>query len=127
VTPFLKYSSRYWGTHAKRELSGHAMALALQLFSQYEGHPSAESLLEQVLSTGYTARTGSSPLFSGLHCASFFGIVEFVASLASAPGCEINQGDRVSGTPLLWAAKNGHDRVVKILLGREGVDPEMPD
>ena len=127
VTPFLKYASRYWGTHAKRELSSRAMALGLQLLSQYEGHPSAEALLEQVLSTGYTARTGSSPLFSGLHCASFFGIVELVASLASAPGCEINQGDRVSRTPLLWAAKNGHHGVVRILLGREGVDPEMPD
>ena len=34
-TPFLKYSSVYWGTHAKRELSSeHAMPLALELFDQ---------------------------------------------------------------------------------------------
>src|SRR5207253_6790967 len=29
--PFLKYSSRHWGTHANRELSDHARMLALEL------------------------------------------------------------------------------------------------
>ena len=127
VMPFLKYSSRYWGAHAKKELSGHAMTLGMQLLSQYEGHPSALSLFGQAFATEYTVGTGSSPLFSGLHCASFFGIVELVASLARAPGCNINQGDRVSRTPLLWAAKNGHDGVVKLLLERGDIGPEMPD
>src|SRR5437879_822679 len=32
-TPFLKYSSRYWGTHASRELSDHARAIAQQLLN----------------------------------------------------------------------------------------------
>jgi len=122
VTPFLKYSSRYWGTHANKELSGHAMALGLQLLSQYEGHPSAISLFEQARPTVYSG-TGSSPRFSGLHCASFFGIVELVASLASAQGCEINARDGAGCTPLLWAAKNGHDGAVRLLLERKDVGP----
>jgi len=127
VMPFLKYSSRYWGTHANKELSGHAMALGLQLLSQYEDHPSAVSLFEQALPTRYTAGTGSSPRFSGLHCASFFGIVELVASLTNAQSCEINQGDWAGSTPLLWVARNGHDGVVKLLLEREDVDPDRSD
>jgi len=31
-TPFLEYSSLYWGVHAKRELSDYAKFLALKLF-----------------------------------------------------------------------------------------------
>ena len=40
--PFLKYSSRYWGTHAKKGLSDHAMTLALQLLNHYEDHISSK-------------------------------------------------------------------------------------
>ena len=127
VMPFLKYSSRYWGTHAKKELSSHAKTLGLQLVSQYEGHPSAVSLFEQALPARYRAGTDSSPRFSGLHCASFFGIVEFVALLTNVRGCEINPSDFAGHTPLLWAAKNGHDGAVKLLLDREDVDPNRPN
>jgi len=47
LLPFLRYSSRHWGSHAKRELSKHARSLALELLSQYESHISAGSLLVQ--------------------------------------------------------------------------------
>ena len=36
--PFLRYSSRHWGTHAKRESSDYAISLALELLSGYENH-----------------------------------------------------------------------------------------
>jgi len=49
VIPFLKYSSRYWGTHANREFSKKARTLALDLLDQYKDHLSAVSLLSQVL------------------------------------------------------------------------------
>src|SRR5207302_10852096 len=83
--PFLKYSSRHWGTHANRELSDHARILAQQLLDHYEDHISAASLLSQVL---HPSRTGGidTPRFSGLHCASFFGIGEFVTTLTNSRG-----------------------------------------
>jgi len=99
--PFVKHSSRYWGTHANRELSDQARALGLRLLSQYEGHPSPVSLLEQALPTRYKTGTDSFPHFSGIHCASFFGIVDLLVSLTNSQGCEINQGDCVGNTPLL--------------------------
>jgi len=125
--PFLKYSSRYWGSHAKREFSVYVGALALRLLSLYENHPSAVSLLQQVLPAGYPLDASSPHHFSGLHCASFFGTHQLVAALMNAKGYEINQGDCAGNTPLLWAVRNGHYNAVKLLLAREDVDPERPD
>ena len=124
--PFLAYSSRYWGTHARRELSHRARTLALELLSQYEDHVSAVSLLKQVMHPSCTGEIGASPLFSGLHCASFFGIAELVTTIING-GCEIDQRDCTGSTPLAWAARNGHIGVAKILLGWGNVDPNSPD
>ena len=70
---------------------------------------------------------GKPYLFSRLHCASFLGIGEIAAELVEAEGCDINQRDSAGNTPLFWAAWNGHEGVVKILLGRNDVDPDKPD
>jgi len=125
--PFLKYSSRYWGTHLHMETSDRARAIALDLLNNYEGHVSAVSLMNQVWDPSHVAGMGADMRFSGLHCASFFGIVELVASLANVQGCEINQGDCAGYTPLSWAAGNGHDGVVKFLLERGDIEPDRPD
>jgi len=125
--PFLEYSASYWGTHAKRELSDNAKTLALELLNQYEGHISAAALLGQVLHPDYRGLITPSPLFSGLHCASFFGIVDLMTVFLNAEGCEVDQQDCVGRTPLAWAAGNGHEGAVKILLDQRDVDPNRPD
>ena len=125
--PFLKYSSRYWGTHARRELSDRARTLALELLNQHEDHLSAVSLLKQVMHLSHIRDIGTPPLFSGLHCASFFGIVEIVTAMINAEGCEINQQDCIGCTPLGWAVVDGYEGVVKLLLEREDVDPSRSD
>ena len=124
---FLKYSSRYWGIHARRELSDHARILALELLDEYEDHMSAVSLLKQFMSPEFVEDIGTSPFFSGLHCASFFGIVELVAEIMNGGGCRINQQDCIGSTPLAWATENGHEGVVKLLLGREDIDLNRRD
>jgi len=126
-TPFLGYCSVYWGICAKRELSGRARLLSLgSLTGSYNQIPT-KFLLAQVKHFRVYARhlTTLSP-FGGLHCASFFGIVEVVAGLIEM-GYDINEGDFFGRTPLAWAAHNGHEEVVKILLGREEVDPDKLD
>ena len=125
--PFLKYSSRYWGTHTSMDLSENARALALKLLNQYEHHISAVSLLEQVLHSSLIGATATSPLFSGLHCASFFGIIELVTVLINGESYEVDQQDCAGRTPLAWAAESGHEGVVKLLLERGNVDPNRPD
>ena len=75
----------------------------------------------------YAKGWGSYFPFSGRHYASFFGISELVTALLEAGCYDINEEDFSSCTPLGWAAHNGHEKVVKILLGREEVNPHVPD
>jgi len=123
--PFLEYSSVYWGVHAKRDLSDGAKLLALKLFDNYNRHISTKILMKaQNMWSVHVDRFSG---FSGLHCASFFGIVEIIAVLIQLEGCDINQTDSRGNTPLMWAARNGHEGVVKILLRRGDVNPDKPE
>jgi len=122
--PFLEYASLYWGMHAKRDLSDGAKQLALRLFDNYSSHISAKILLRAEKWRFIHNNYDNTSLFSGLHCASFFGIVEIVALLVDVEGCDINQVDCTGSTPLLWAALNGQEEVVEVLLGRGDIDPD---
>ena len=125
-TPFLEYSSVYWGVHARRDLSDRVKLLALKLFDDYDHHISTKILLEAQETYWYPVDFDKLSLFHGLHCASFFGIVEIVASLVETEGCDVNQMDSTSRTALHWVAWNGHEGVVKTLLGLDGVSPDKP-
>ena len=48
-------------------------------------------------------------------------IAEIVTSSAEVEGCDTR--NRMGDSPLAWAAKNGHEEVVRILLERDDVDP----
>ena len=127
-TPFLGYCSVYWGVHAKRELSDCTRLLSLELLKVHYNQISTKFLLAQVkLLKFFVKRLATLSPFSGLHCASFFGIVEVVTGLIEMGYYDINEGDFSGRTPLAWAAHNGHEEVAKILLGREEVNPDKPD
>ena len=121
--PFLKHSSLYWGVHAKRDLSDCAKSLALKLFDDCENDISTKILLGR----WYLIDFNKPSLFSGLHCASIFGIDEIVAGLVKVEGCDVNKKDRLGNTSLTWAARRGHEGVVKILLGRGDINPDIPN
>ena len=75
-TPFLEYSSLHWGMHAKRDLSECAKLLTLKLLNDYSNHVSSKILLGTQKQHFGTADFDKISLFSSLHCASFFGIVD---------------------------------------------------
>ena len=126
-TPFLEYCSLYWGMHAKRDLSYRAKLLALKLFDNLNNYISTKILIKARRPFWFFFNRQEPFLFSGLHCASAFGIVEIVASLLEVESCNINQTDCTGGTPLIWAAWSGHERVVEILLARDDASPNQPD
>jgi len=126
IMPFLKYSSRYWGIHAKRELSDSAILLAMELLDQYGNHVTASSLFEQMLDPDDSKDVNAS-LFGGLHCVSFFGIVNLMSGLLGVNGCDANQGDIAGVTLLIWAVRGGEPEAVELLLRHEDVKPDKPD
>jgi len=129
-TPFLEYCSLHWGAHAKIDLSDRARSLALQLFTEYDGHVSTNLLLTEFscLDLEYIIdEYGPSLPFSGLHCASFFGIVELVAALIETKCFDIGEGGFWGSTPLAWAARNGHEEAVKKILECAEVDLDRPN
>jgi len=60
-------------------------------------------------------------LLNSLYRASF-GINGIVVYL-KVEGCDMNKRASMGNTPLAWAGGNGHDGVVKLLLGRHDIDP----
>ena len=126
-TPFLEYSSLYWGIHMRIELSDRAVTFALQLLDQFDGHISAKSLWKTIndgLPFGY--RSGDNP-FSALHCISYFGIPEVTIALIKMDRWDVNQRDGLGITPLIWAARYGHGEVVRLLLREKNLQPDKPD
>jgi len=124
--PFFEYSSIYWGNHAKMGLSDRAKSLALELLTRYDNHVSATLLFNQT--QGHDSPPVIDHLFAGLHCASYFGIVELVAILIENKKlCDVNQGDCKGSTPLMWAAQRGNEAVVTLLLERRGIKTNKPD
>ena len=126
--PFLEYCSLYWGVHAKRDLSSHAKSLALELLQEYDDHISAVFIADSIDDLDLGGYDTANRL-NGLHCASFFGIVEVVAALIEMQGygTSTNEGYFFGNSPLAWAARNGHEEVAKMLLGRDEVDPDEPN
>jgi len=124
--PFLWYCSDYWGVHAKRELSDYGRSLAMELLQEYDDHISAICLIWDIGHPNIQVNS-TSFLFSGLHCASFFGIVEVATALIEIQGYGTNERYCLGDSPLAWAARNGHEEMVKMLLGREEVDPDEPN
>ena len=123
-TPFLRYSSLYWGTHMRMELSDRSRYLALDLLEKYDNHISARLLWQSIIVELYL---NSRKPFSALHCVSYFGITEVAIYLIRTKGCDVNERDSMGLTPLLWAAKYGREEVVKLLLQQKHTQPDMRD
>ena len=118
--PFLKYCSRYWGVHVKGEHSDRAALLAMELLDQYDNHVAANALFEQILDPDDSLEVNAPSLFTGLHCASFFGAVDVINGLWEMGGCDANRGDSAGIAPLGWAVRGGQEQAVELL---EAVDP----
>jgi len=125
--PFLEYSSLYWGAHMKTELTDCGKELALRLFSHYGRHISIKPLLEHTLGQYSLRSIADYCKFGGLHYASMLGLVEIVRALIEIDGVDPDCVDDTGATPLMWAARNGHEVAAKLLLRREGVSLDRSD
>jgi len=115
-TPFLEYSSLYWGTHVRMELPDRAKAFALRLLSQFDCHISAKSLWKSIHAESRFDYDPDDEPFSALPCISYFGIPDVTNTLIKMNRWDVNQRDGLSMTPLIWAARYGHEEVVRSVL-----------
>jgi len=129
--PLVIYASCYWAEHTRRGITENVKTLALRLLAGFDKHCSAEMMISHQVRNGSSPRGLSWDLsasgFTGLHAVAFHGIVEVVAPLLEMKEWDVNARDSVSCTPLIWAAVRGHEEVVKMLLEREDVNPNLAD
>jgi len=124
--PLLEYASLYWGEHARRGMTENIKRLALRLLDKFDQHISTKLLLSHYNEEGlypYYSLHGPNPIgFTGLHGASSLGITEIVAALLEMKEWDVNATDSDERTALAWAARRGHEEVVRMLLERGGVN-----
>jgi len=129
--PLLEYASCYWWKHMKAGVAEGVKILALKLLDRFDEHISAQLLLlrcNQYRDWGPDFHGGRGPSgFTGLHGVSFLGIVEIAVALLEMKEWDVNATDCMGSTALTWAASNGHEEVVKILLARADVKPDQAD
>ena len=124
-TPLLEYSSLYWGTHMRMEVSDRSRHLALHLLDQYHNHISAKLLWKSAMES-YPKSLNLKP-FSALHCISYFGIAEVALDLIRMRRWDVNQKDSAGQTPLIWAARYGREEVVRLLLQQKDIQSGIED
>ncbi|KAF2175872.1 hypothetical protein K469DRAFT_763229 [Zopfia rhizophila CBS 207.26] len=116
------YASRNWGYHAQAA-STDVEQLILN-FLQSKAKVSASSQAMMAFGGYYSQRVPSH--ITGVHLAAYFGLEEIIMALLKK-GHYPDVKDSSGRTPLSWAAENGHEVVVKLLLATERVDLDSKD
>ncbi|POR33893.1 Uncharacterized protein TPAR_05909 [Tolypocladium paradoxum] len=124
--PFYDYAAKNWGRHAR--LGTLPENLVEFLKKQKKRDASMQALMKGTLlspsSLDGTSMDGKPKYqhytkgMTSLHIVAFFGIVEATIMLLGSPDrAFLDTQDEDMRTPLAWAAKQGHDAVIELLLG----------
>jgi len=102
--------------------------LAMKLLDRFGEHVSAQLLLwfyyNDRSSSLYFDLRRRDIRFTALHAVSFLRIPEIVATGLEKKAGDVNATDGMGSTALTWAAREGHEEVVKMLLELENVNPD---
>jgi hypothetical protein len=124
---FFDYSARYWSEHTRpAENTNSCLALAFLC---------DEALVDCIVQGALTSKykyKGYSRYFpnrtSGLHLTAMYGLFYLTESLLllNTGKVDADSKDNNGRPPLSWAAENGHEEVVKLLLEKDA-DPNSQD
>ena len=131
TTPFLEYASYYWGDHARRDTSTSVIPLALKLLDRFDAHISCKLLLLKEFALGKLFGVARKPFdiagnpvgFTGLHGGSWLGVLEIMGPLLKIKKWDFNAPDLCGNTALILATREGHDGIVRLLLGQASLNP----
>src|SRR5205814_439592 len=126
----LNYAACQWGHHARKgyPLEKGTVSLArTYLFMDLQKRIGGASYLcQHIRKSSFTWLEEFTQSCSSLHIAAYVGIHEVLLGLLLA-GVAVESKDSDFGqTPLSWAAENGHEAVVKLLL-EKGAQLESKD
>lgn len=65
--------------------------------------------------------------FTGLHCTAYIRIVEIADGLLELKKWDLGATDVEGNTAILWAARKGHEAIMKIFLEQEDATPITTD
>lgn len=125
LNPLYDYAAHYWGHHACQARSAHSKVIE---FFHHEINMEAASQAMQVYkkfswddrySQYFTRR------MTGLHLCAYFGITDVAVAIIDF--VDLDSRDEDGWTPLFWAAENGHEGVVKLLLDTGKVEADLED
>ncbi|KAL2865239.1 uncharacterized protein BJX67DRAFT_382980 [Aspergillus lucknowensis] len=112
--PLYDYAARNWGHHAREGSAGGDHLILEFLRSESKVLATGRVLLAEH-DNGYLSSCDTPKGTTGMHLAAYFGLKEAVLALI-ASGHDHNVQNSWGRTPFWWAAVNGHDAVVKVLL-----------
>ncbi|RVD89722.1 uncharacterized protein DFL_000717 [Arthrobotrys flagrans] len=113
-----EYAANHWGYHAGISLIGNT--LLVMAFLERRGAVSACSqvLMAPMNYPNINAVDG----WTGVHLAAYAGVYESMTGMLDR-SADLEAKDKWGRTPLMWAVRNGHEAVVRLLVDR-GADLE---
>ena len=123
----LKYAACQWGHHVRK--SGCLRGTAIQLTYKYL-HMDLDRRMKShsCLCSSFSIADRVAGSFSAVHVGAYFGIHIILSELVKLDDVMADSKDDMYGqTPLSWAAENGHEAVVKLLVERDDVKADSKD
>jgi hypothetical protein len=119
---FLDYASKEWDSHV-RSYSDRRNGLVLTAFIEAGKNVLSARQAAQGWKWGYDTRLRKERDVRKIFTASRHGLNDVMDTLVDFDTSDIDVQDEFGKTPLFWAARNGHDSVVQVLLKR-GADTQ---
>ena len=127
---FYDYAARNWGYHARAVFPTLSSLVLMFLESEAKVEASSQVIMASRLYSIHSPYRWDSQRIpkqiKAVHLAAYFGLSEAMKCLLAYGHCP-NLKDTYNRTPLWYAAYNGHENVIKVLLGENGVDPDCKD
>ena len=129
--PFLEYASFNWGYytalaqgHSDVDIEG-LRALAMKVLLGKSKQPPHIALQLLYTRKSYSRHYKCSQYFLGVHAAAYFGLEAHMSMPGNDQGWDVQDAD--GQTPLVHAAFEGHEAVVRLLVERGEVDADSKD
>ena len=120
------YAAQFWGQHACREAEDTSKEMVLSLARNTRKLICATQVLFDPAWSFYGSRSRSTMDFSAVHLFSYLGLSGILCSLIEE-GADAAKADGNGWTPLHYAAHEGHEATVRLLMQQRHVDINSGD